>query len=167
MKIAHPSTGFRRATVVLAVAFIAALAGVQVGEAKPITACSLLRVGEVQAVLGSPAALNRGGSISECVVRGGDHLPIILLANRSGIAGYKGLMGAAGLPLKALRGVGTQAVTYDHAVEDPQGVARGVIVRKGTLVLQLTVNDVGPNPPGLPTVNQLVKLARIALPRLR
>jgi hypothetical protein len=167
MKILHPSTGFRRAAAVLAVTAVAALAAAQVSEAKPITACSLLKLGEVQAVLGSPAELHRGGTASECVVRGGAHLPVVMLANRSGIAGYKGLLRAAGVPLKALRGVGTQAVTYDHEVEDPQGVARGVIVRKGTLVLQLTVNDVGPNPPGLPTVEQLVKLARIALPRLR
>jgi len=166
MKIAHPSTGFRRATAVLSAAVVAALAAGQVGAAKPITACSLLRLSDVKAALGSPAALNRGGSTSECVVRGGDHLPVILLVKSSGIAGYKGLLRAAGPPLKALRGVGTQAVTYDHAFEDPQGVARGVIVRKGNVVVQLTTNDVGPNPPGLATVQQLVKLVRAAVTRL-
>ncbi|MDX6411262.1 MAG: hypothetical protein QOE91_778 [Gaiellaceae bacterium] len=167
MKIAHSSTHLRRATAVLAAALLVGLAAAQVAEAKPITGCSLLRLSEVRTTLGSPAALTRGGSISECIIRGGDHLPIVLLANRSGIAGYKGLLGAAGVPLKALRNTGTQAVTYDHEFQDPQGVARGVIIRKGSLVLQLTVNDVGPNPPGLPTVAQLVKLARAALPRLK
>jgi len=164
MKIAHPSTGVRRVTAVLAAAFVATLAAGQVEAAKPITACSLLRLTDVRAVLGSPAALSRGGSSAECVVRGGGRPPVIVLANSSGKQGYKDLLGAAGPPLEALRGVGTEAVTYDRLSR--LGVTRGVIVRKSNLVLQLTTNGIGPNPPGLPTLAQLVKLARAAVKRL-
>ena len=160
MRIAHPHIGIRCCAALFAVASVAALGAGQVDAAKPITACSLLRPADVRAALGSPAALRRGGSAAECVVTAGQHLPVIFLAKNSGAAGYKALLRAAGPPLKTLRGIGTQAASYDHTFQDPQGVARGVIVRKGTLVLQLTTNDVGPDPPGLATVAALVKLAR-------
>ena len=160
MSIAHPNIGIRCCAALFAVASVAVLGAGQVQAAKPVTACSLLKLAEVRAALGAPAVLRRGGTAAECIVTAGQHVPIIFLAKGSGVAGYKSLLRAAGPPLKTLRGVGTQAASYDHTFQDPQGVARGVIVRRGTLVLQLTTNDVGPDPPGLATVSQLVKLAR-------
>jgi hypothetical protein len=161
MKIAHPSTAIRAAAAVLAAAFVAALAAGQVA-AKPTPACALLRLTEVRATLGSgsPAFLSRGGSAGECIIRGGGRLPLVLLANSAGRQGYNDLKGAPGAPLKALRGVGTEAVTYDRL-----GVSRGVIVRKGSLVLQISTTGIGSGA-NLATVAQIVKLARFAVPRL-
>jgi siroheme synthase len=166
MNVIRLDTGARRGAAILAVAVVAMLAAGRVEAANPPNACSLLKPADVRAALGAPVVLRRGGSVAECVIRAGQHLPIIFLAKSSGVSGYKALLRAAGPPLKTLRGVGTQAVSYDHAFQDPQGVARGVIVRKGTLVLQLTTNDVGPDPPGLATVSQLLKLARATVQRV-
>jgi hypothetical protein len=160
MRIAHVNTAIRCCAALFAVAWVAVLGAGQVEAAKPIAACSLLKLADVRAALGAPAVLRRGGTAAECIITAGQHVPIIFLAKSSGVAGYKSLLRAAGPPLTTLRGAGTQAASYDHTFQDPQGVARGVIVRKGTLVLQLTTNDVGPEPPGLATVPQLVKLAR-------
>jgi hypothetical protein len=149
-----------------ALALSGLLAPATAGAAAPAAACSLLKLTEVRAVLGTgaQAELSRGGSSAECIVRGGGRLPLILLVNGSGKQGYKDLLGAAGPPVNALRGVGTQAATYDHM--NRLGVSRGVIVRKGNFVLQLSTNGIGPTPPGLATVAQLVKLARLAVQRL-
>jgi hypothetical protein len=129
-------------------------------------ACKLLTVADVRLALGSPVALHKGGTTSECIVRGGDKLPIVLLANVAGQRGYTGLKGAQGPPFRKVARLGTEAVTYDHIVDDPQGVQRGVIVRKGSYVIQLSTSDVGMSPPGLPTLAMLIKLARAAVKRL-
>jgi hypothetical protein len=133
---------------------------------KPLVACKLLRVADVAAVLGSPVALHKGGTTSECIIRGGDKLPIVMLANSSGKRGFTNLMRAQGPPFAKVRNLGTQAVSYDHLTDDPQGVQRGVIVRKDNFIVQLSTSDVGMEPPGLPTVAMLVKLARAAVKRL-
>jgi hypothetical protein len=164
MEIAFPK--IRTIATFLAAAFVAVLAAGQVGAAGPVTGCSLIKLAEVRAVLGSPTNLHRGGTASECVLRAGDRLPVILLVNSAGKRGYLALKKAQGPPLKAVRSLGTEAVSYDHLSESPQGVFRGVIVRKGTRVLQLSTSDVGLNPPGLPTVAQLVRLTRFAVKRL-
>jgi hypothetical protein len=166
MEIAFLKITVRRVVTLIAVAFVVVLAAGQVAAAKAITGCSLIRVAEVRTILGSPAVAHRGGSASECILRGGDRLPIVLLVNSKGKAGYVGLKNAQGPPWKAVRSLGTEAVTYDHVTDNPEGVLRGVIVRKGTHVLQLSVTAVGMNPPGLPTIAQLVKLARIAVQRI-
>jgi hypothetical protein len=135
------------------------------GAAKTKPACSLLRVADVQAVFGAPVNLHRGGTVSECIVRGGDRLPVVLMMNPSGKRGFNNLLAAHGPPFKTIK-LGTQAVTYDRYTDSPPLVQRGVIVRKDTFVLQLSVSDVGMSPPGLPTVAQLVRLARAAVARL-
>jgi hypothetical protein len=150
----------------LTIAASLALLGAGEVGAKTKPACSLLRVADVQAVFGHPVALHKGGTISECIVRGGDRLPVVMLANESGKRGFAGLMRAQGPPFKTVRGLGTQAVTFDHLTEDPQGVQRGVIVRKNNFVVQLSASDVGMSPPGLPTLAQLIRLARAAVARL-
>jgi len=150
----------------LAIVATVALLGAGQIAAKTKPACSLLRVSDVQAVFGSPVALHKGGTVSECIVRGGDRLPVVLLANASGVRGFTNLMRAQGPPFTRVRGLGTTAVTYDHVTDDPQGVQRGVIVRKSNFVVQLSTNDVGMSPPGLPTLAELVKLARAAVARL-
>lgn len=150
------------------VASLAVLAAGPVDAAAPKApvACKLLRVADVAAILGSPVALHRGGTASECIIRGGDKLPIVMLANVSGKRGFTNLMRAQGPPFKSIRGLGTQAVSYDHLTDEPQGVQRGVIVRLNSFVVQLSTSDIGMQPPGLPTVAMLVKLTRAAVKRL-
>lgn len=148
----------------LIVSFALLGAGQVAAKTKP--ACSLLRVSDVQAVFGAPVALQKGGTVSECIVRGGDRLPVVLLANASGRRGFANLVRAQGPPVKTIRGLGSQAVTFDHVTEDPQGVQRGVIVRKNSFIVQLSVTGIGMSAPGLPTVAQLVRLARAAVARL-
>ncbi len=143
---------------VMKIGFLAILASLTLlgaGDvaAKTKPACALLRVSDVATVLGSPVALHKGGTISECIIRGGDRLPVVLLANVSGKRGFANLMRAQGPPFKTVRGLGTQAVTFDHVTEDPQGVQRGVIVRKDNFVVQLSTSDVGMSPPASPRLH--------------
>jgi hypothetical protein len=153
------------ALVVAAAVFVPAAAGVE--AARGINACALLKVSEVRSVLGAPASLRRGATAANCVVRGGGLLPVVSVATSGGTSTFRRLIRASGAPTtKRVRGIGTEAVTYDYVSEEPLHRARGVIVRKGARVLQLSTSDVGISPPGLPTIQHLTALARIAVRRL-
>jgi len=158
----------RLATALLGVAVVASVApaAAEVRAPAAIKACSLFRAAEVARVLGSPPTIQRGASPSDCILYGDSNLPVIVLANSSGNRGYRNLIRAASAPVKRLRGVGTEAVMYNHFFEDPPSVGRGVIVRKAGRVLQLTTSGVGMDSPGLARLDQLIALARIAVRRL-
>jgi len=158
----------RLAAALLGVAVAASVspAAAEVRAPKAITACALFRAADVRTVLGSPATLVHGAKPSECVLYGGQMLPVVVLANSSGLRGYRNLIRAATVPVKPLRGIGTEAVIYEHFFEDPSNLVRAVIVRKGGRVLQLSTSSPGMNPPGLPRLDQLIALARIGVRRL-
>ena len=147
----------------LATAVPAAAVG---AKARVINACALLKAAEVRKVLAAPVDIKRGAKVTNCVFRGGAFLPVVGLTSGTGRRGFNNLVRAAGQPVRPLKGVGTQAVTYDHTTEDPVVRSRGVIVRKGDNVLQLSTNGVGLEPPGLPTMGQLLALASIAVRRI-
>jgi hypothetical protein len=157
-----------RLAALLAIAVVTAVtpAAAEVGAPTAISACGLFRTSDVLSVLGSPASIRHGASASDCVLYGGQLLPVVVLANSSGKRGYRNLIRAAAVPVKPLKGVGTEAVMYDHVFDEPQSVIRAVIVRKAGRVLQLSTSDVGINPPGLPRLAQLIALARIGVRRL-
>jgi hypothetical protein len=149
--------------VTIAAAVPAAAVG---GKTRTINACSLIKAAELRKIVASPVDIRRGAKITNCIFRAGSFSPIVGLTSGTGRRGFNNLIRAAGQPVKPLSGVGTQAVTYDHTTEDPVIRSRGVIVRKGNDVLQLSTNGVGIEPPGLPTIGQLVALARIAVRRI-
>ena len=158
----------RLAAALLGVAVAASVspAAAEIAAPRVITACALFRAADVRTVLGSPATLVHGAKPSECVLYGGQMLPVVVLANSSGLRGYRNLIRAATVPVKQLRGIGTEAVIYEHFFEDPSNLVRAVIVRKGGRVLQLSTSSPGMNPPGLPRLDQLIALARIGVRRL-
>jgi len=158
----------RLAASLLGVAVAASVspAAAEVRTPKALTACGLFRAADVRSVLGTPATLLHGARPSECVLYGGQLLPVVVLANSSGSRGYRNLIRAATVPVKPLRGVGTEAVMYEHFFEDPPSLVRTVIVRKVGRVLQLSTSSPGMNPPGLPRLDQLIALARIGVRRL-
>jgi hypothetical protein len=132
-----------------------------------VNTCSLIKAAELRRIVATPVDIKRGAKITNCVFRGGAFLPIVGVASSSGRRGFNNLIRAAGQPVSPLKGLGTQAVTYDHTSGDAVIIRdRGVIVRKGNYVLQLSANGVGMDPPGLPTLGQLVALARVAVPRM-
>jgi hypothetical protein len=147
----------------LAVAVPAAAVG---GKSKVINACSLIKASELRRIIASPVDIRRGAKITNCIFRAGSFSPVIGLTSGTGRRGFNNLIRAAGQPVRPVSGLGTQAVTYDHTTEDPVVRVRGVIVRKGANVLQLSTNGIGLEPPGLPTLGQLVALARIAVRRM-
>jgi hypothetical protein len=136
--------------------------------AKPrvIDACSLIKASELRRILASPVDIRRGARITNCIFRAGSFSPVIGLTSGTGRRGFNNLIRAAGQPVTPVRDLGTQAVSYDHTTEDPVVRSRGVIVRKGDRVLQLSTNGVGLEPPGLPTLSQLLALARMAVRRI-
>jgi hypothetical protein len=147
----------------MAVAVPAAAVG---GKAKVINACSLIKASELRRIIASPVDIRRGAKITNCIFRAGSFSPVIGVTSGTGRRGFNNLIRAAGQPVRPVSGLGTQAVTYDHTTEDPVVRLRGVIVRKGANVLQLSTNGIGLDPPGLPTLGQLVALARIAVRRM-
>jgi hypothetical protein len=147
----------------MAVAVPAAAVG---GKSKVIDACSLIKPAELRRILASPVDIRRGGRITNCIFRAGSFSPVVGLTSGTGRRGFNNLIRAAGQPVRPVSGLGTQAVTYDHTTEDPVVRSRGVIVRKGANVLQLSTNGIGLEPPGLPTLGQLVALAQIAVRRI-
>jgi hypothetical protein len=149
--------------VVVAVAVPAAAVG---AKSKVINACSLIKAAELRRIIASPVDIRRGAKITNCIFRAGSFSPVIGLTSGTGRRGFNNLIRAAGQPVRPVSGLGTQAVTYDHTTEDPVVRVRGVIVRKGADVLQLSTNGIGLDPPGLPTLSQLVALARIAVRRM-
>ena len=149
--------------VIVAVAVPAAAVG---GKSKVINACSLIKPAELRRILASPVDIRRGGRITNCIFRAGSFSPVIGLTSGTGRRGFNNLIRAAGQPVRPVSGLGSQAVTYDHTTEDPVVRSRGVIVRKGANVLQLSTNGIGLEPPGLPTIGQLLALARIAVARI-
>ena len=151
----------------LAATVAAAVPAAAVG-AKPrvVDACSLIKPAELRRIVASPVDIRRGAKITNCVFRAGSFSPIIGLTGGTGRRGFNNLIRAAGQPVRPVSGLGTQAVTYDHTSQDPVVRDRGVIVRKGDYLLQLSTNGIGLEPPGLPTIAQLVALARIAVRRI-
>jgi hypothetical protein len=135
-------------------------------KAKVINACSLIKPAELRRIIASPVDIRRGAKITNCIFRAGSFSPVIALTSGTGRRGFNNLIRAAGQPVRPVKGLGTQAVTYDHTTEDPVVRSRGVIVRKGANVLQLSTNGIGLEPPGLPTLGQLLALARIAVGRI-
>jgi hypothetical protein len=137
--------------------------------AKPrvINTCSLIKAAELRRIIATPVDIKRGAKITNCIFRGGQFLPIVGLTTNTGRRGFNNLIRAAGQPVTPLKGLGTQAVTYDHTSADAVTIRdRGVIVRKGDYVLQLSTNGVGMEPPGLPSIGQLVALAQVAVRRM-
>lgn len=147
----------------VAVAVPAAAVG---GKSKVINACSLIKAAEVRRILASPVDIRRGAKITNCIFRGGSFAPVVGLTSGTGRRGFNNLIRAAGAQVRPVKGLGTQAVTYDYTTENPVVRSRAVIVRKGANVLQLSTNGIGLEPPGLPTLSQLIALARIAVARI-
>jgi hypothetical protein len=133
---------------------------------KKVNACALITASELRHVLGSPVDRRRGATIANCAFRAGQFQPVVVLATTGGTRSYGNLVRAVGKPVKRLSGVGSEAVTYEHAYEDPTSHIRGVIVRKGTRVIHLSTTGIGLEPVGLATVQQLAALARVATRRL-
>jgi hypothetical protein len=137
--------------------------------AKPrvIVACSLIKPAELRRIVATPVDIKRGAKVTNCVFRAGAFLPIVGVTSSAGRRGFNNLIRAAGQPVTPVKGLGTQAVAYDHTSGDAVIIRdRGVIVRKGNYVLQLSTNGVGLEPPGLPTLGQLVALAQVAVRRM-
>lgn len=151
--------------LVMTVAVAAPVAAVG-GKSKVINACSLIKPAEVRRILASPVDIRRGSKITNCIFRGGSFAPVIGLTSGTGRRGFNNLIRAAGVQVRPVKGLGTQAVTYDYTTENPVVRSRAVVVRKGANVLQLSTNGIGLEPPGLPTLSQLVALARVAVARI-
>src|SRR5207253_10927358 len=100
--------GYRLAAALLGVAVAASVspAAAEIAAPRVITACALFRAADVRTVLGTPATLVRGARPSECALYGGQCLPVVVLANSSGLRGYRNLIRAAPVPVKPLRGIG-------------------------------------------------------------
>jgi hypothetical protein len=145
---------------------VAVPAAAVAGESKVINTCSLIKPAEVRRILASPVDIRRGATITNCIFRGGSFSPVIGLTTGTGRRGFNNLIRASGAQVRPVKGLGTQAVTYDYTTENPVVRTRAVIVRKGANVLQLSTNGIGLEPPGLPTLSQLIALARVAVARI-